>query len=563
MTVGVIILAHERLDRVAQVAQFWASDGCPVAIHVDAKTPNQDVAQCQEQLSKFPLVSFCERSRCKWGSWSLVKATLAAASDLLARHPEVTHVLLSSGACLPLKPARAMSAYLNLNKDTDFIESVVAEKSRWIEGGLDSERFSYLHPFNWQTNRVLFEASVFLQRSFAVSRKLPDDLVPHIGSQWWCLTAKTLTAILNDPKRRKIDLYFRYSWIPDEGYFQTLARRHGRKIESRSLTFSRFDENGRPYKFYDDHAGDLAGTGAFVARKVWPGAANLYRRFLSTAQFPTPFAADDAFDRYLTDVRNRRNNGRAGLVSAARHPNPGWENGLTVAPFVMFEGLDALFEDFSGWLRGHGNVAAHGALFDKRRAVFADRAEFGPGGSSADPTLRDYDAPAFLRNLIWASGEKRMCFDWRPGHQATAMDAIVTDPNARIVCVSGAWIVPMFRSGASPRSVFAHASALQNQELEHLERLQAADVRARIDLMQLGDFSEAPERMVQAALAAIGRDRTVAVAAAPTQVSLQGLAEYLEELRNLGMTLRVFGPLDRLRKPTDVPVPARFGQFSG
>ena len=47
-----------------------------------------------------------------------------------------------------------------------------------------------------------------------------------MGSQWWCLTRATLRAILRDPDRPALARYFRGVWIPDESYFQTLARRH-------------------------------------------------------------------------------------------------------------------------------------------------------------------------------------------------------------------------------------------------------------------------------------------------------------------------------------------------
>jgi hypothetical protein len=106
---------------------------------------------------------------------------------------------------------------------------------------------------------------------------LPEGITPHLGSQWWCLTRQTLTAILEDPRRPELDRYFRYVWIPDESYYQTLVRNYGRKIESRSLTLSKFDFQGKPHVFYDDHLQLLRRSDCFVARKVWPRADRLYR----------------------------------------------------------------------------------------------------------------------------------------------------------------------------------------------------------------------------------------------------------------------------------------------
>ena len=58
-------------------------------------------------------------------------------------------------------------------------------------------------------------------------------------------------------------------------------RNYGRRIESRSLTLSKFDFQGKPHVFYDDHLHLLRRSDCFVARKVWPRADRLYRTFLS------------------------------------------------------------------------------------------------------------------------------------------------------------------------------------------------------------------------------------------------------------------------------------------
>ena len=91
-------------------------------------------------------------------------------------------------------------------------------------GGLDHERFTLSFPFAWKKHRYLFDRYVEFQRAFGLRRKVPDGLVPHMGSQWWCLTRQTLSAILQDPERPKYDRFFKRVWIPDESYYQTLSR---------------------------------------------------------------------------------------------------------------------------------------------------------------------------------------------------------------------------------------------------------------------------------------------------------------------------------------------------
>jgi hypothetical protein len=63
--------------------------------------------------------------------------------------------------------------------------------------------------------------------------------------------------------------------------YQTLARQYFSNIESRSLTLSKFDFQGKPHIFYDDHLQLLRRSDCFVARKIWHLAERLYMAFLT------------------------------------------------------------------------------------------------------------------------------------------------------------------------------------------------------------------------------------------------------------------------------------------
>ena len=58
-------------------------------------------------------------------------------------------------------------------------------------------------------------------------------------------------------------------------------RLHAARVESRSLTLSKFDFQGKPHIFYDDHLQLLRRSDCFVARKIWPRANLLYNTFLT------------------------------------------------------------------------------------------------------------------------------------------------------------------------------------------------------------------------------------------------------------------------------------------
>ena len=175
------MLVHDDLDQVRRLIRHWAQQGCPVVVHVDAKVDSSDFETLTQNVADLPAVSFSNRTDCKWGHWSLVQATLDAATQLLDRHPDVGHVALVSGSCVPLRPVAELGEYLDRHGETDFIESVTAADVPWTIGGLRLERFTLRFPFSWKRRRRLFDAYVELQRALGVRRRLPEGIVPHLG----------------------------------------------------------------------------------------------------------------------------------------------------------------------------------------------------------------------------------------------------------------------------------------------------------------------------------------------------------------------------------------------
>ena len=369
MSVGIVMLVHTALGRAEQVARHWSAAGCPVVIHVDKSVPKRTHDAFVAALANAPNVAFSTRYRCEWGTWGIVAASQAASELLLSRFSDVRHVYLASGSCLPLRPVEELIDYLAARPRTDFIESATTSDVPWTVGGLDEERFTLRFPFSWKRHRYLFDRCVQLQRKLRLKRKVPNGLVPHMGSQWWCLTRQTLSAILQDPDRATYDAYFRQVWIPDESYFQTLARQYSINIESRSLTLSKFDFQGKPHIFYDDHLQLLRRSDCFVARKIWPYADRLYHAFLTDAAGamkktePNP----GKIDRIFAKAVERRTRGRAGLYMQSRFPNWDWENGRTAAPYHVLSGFGDLFEGFERWMSGAGDCLTHGQNRDRRK----------------------------------------------------------------------------------------------------------------------------------------------------------------------------------------------------
>lgn len=550
MSVDFIMMCHTALHRAEQVARFWATHGAPVVIHVDRRVGRKAFGGLRAALADLPDVSFCKRFRCDWGTWSLVQAAQAGAEQMLARHPEVRHVMLASGSCLPLRPVQELVEYLDARPQTDFIESVTTAEVGWTVGGINMERFTLRFPFSWKRRRRLFDRWTNLQRRLGVQRRIPTGIEPHLGSQWWCLTRQTLSAILQDPRRAEFDRYFRRVWIPDESYFQTLARRFSTAIESRSLTVAKFGYQGKPHLFYDDHLQLLRRSDCFVARKIWHNADRLYDTFLTPRAVQRPLAEPKPakIDRLFAQAADRRMKGRAGLYMQSRYPWQDRENGKTSAPYSVFQGFSDLFENFDAWLSRHVGARVHGHLFGPARAEFAAGEPLFSGCLTDSAVLRDYNPKAFLTNLIWNARGERQCFMFSPRDTQGLNWFTATDPNAQISVISGAWAVTLFRQNRNFGDIRREAAQLQQIETEHLKILQSMYVKARVRIWTMADFIENPMEPLQNIIDEIAPRATRRLTEVPRMVDLTGFGQFLQNLKNQGMQPRLMGEF-----PVDAP----------
>lgn len=544
MRIGFVMLVHQDLHRAAQVAIYWATNGCPVVIHVDSRTPSDEFDAFANLIKPHGKIRLCERRACDWGQFSIVEATQLAATLLLGKYPGVSHVFLASGSCIPIRPIDELKAFLAKNKKTDFIESVTTEEVTWTVGGLDLERFTLRFPFSWKKHRRAFDKYVNLQRYIGFSRRIPDRIEPHLGSQWWCLTRQTLSAILEDPKRKENDDYFRKVWIPDEAYFQTLVRNFSKRIESRSLTLSKFDYQGKPHIFYDDHLQMLCRSDAFVARKIWNHADLLYDRFLSSETnnlmpvAPNPRKLDRIFARAI----DQRTKGRDGLIMQSRFPSDKmWGLNRTCAPYSVYEGFSDLFSNFETWLEKRTGTRVHGHLFHKREVKFSGGAKVYNGCISNSAKMRDYNPEGFLSNLIWSTQGEHQSFQFGPADEQEVRWAIASDRNATISIVTGAWAVPLFHSNLNFSRIRKIAARYQHTETEHINYLRSHHVRADVRVWTLSEFVEDPMPILQSIIDRLDPRANRRLTEVPKMADLTGFGQFVQNLRNQGMNPHSLG----------------------
>ena len=503
MKLGFIVLTHQDLHRTTQLVRFLVKNGCPVSLHIDQTAEKSKVDILTSSLNHLEGVVFPKREKCGWGQFSIVKATLNSAEALLKTHPDVTNVCLISGSCLPVRPLGQLKAFLDRHKGTDFIESFSLDDKKWVQDGLNKERFTLFFPVSWRKNRYIFDRFVDWQRSFKVKRKIPENIIPHMGSQWWCLTTKTLRKILEDPNRKSNDQYFSKTWIPDESYFQSLAQNHSENIKPLSLTFFSFDAEGKPFLFYDDHLDDLPKLNAFFVRKVWPGSVKLYRELLSDSRknYPLSKTDEDIFKAEFAKANKQCISGGEGRFLQGRYPHDFADHsGVSERDFGVLTGYSFLFKDFPGWSYDGKDLNVFGNIFARRKFTFRKKISLKNGNLTTNTKLRDINPRGFLCNFIWSErANKPLAFQFDVTDMQKIAPILAADKHAHIIVIKESWLLKISRSQMKLKGKIMYAQRLQARELEFLKLLEKKKA-GNYTVFSLSDALNTPGIILQAAL---------------------------------------------------------------
>ncbi|WP_221892597.1 beta-1,6-N-acetylglucosaminyltransferase [Pontivivens nitratireducens] len=522
-------MAHHHLYRVEELARYFASGGCRVVVHVDLQAPSHDFEALKSALSDTGTI-FAARQRCEWGTFALHNAAMEASRLLIDTFEDIDHVCLISGSCLPIQSLDKLKSCLAANPDTDFVESRLIGVDDWVHEGLSEERFTLYFPFGWRSNRWLFDRAVDIQRLLRVNRTVPAHLQIAVGSQWWTLSRGTLRRILDDPKKRETDAYFRKCWIVDESYVQTMVRTHSRTLVNRSLCLTEFDPQGIPFTFYDDHAHLLQRDEEhFFARKIWHGATGLYNKYLRGVE---PMAAarrprGGSLKVLVNEGRENRCLGRPGLLMQSRFPVQAFERQhRTARPYLVLDGFDFVYQGITQWQKSLGLPLVHDRLFAKDAVKFADDAKVMPGGIVANPRIRDWNTEQFLTNLIWNARDRQQSFQFHVSDSTRIASFLLKDPNANILFIKGAWAVGMTPNPGETSAQFRRRTMrLKLLEKKHIEEIEGAETRANVQSWTLGEVMADPALPLNALAAMIEGGKLTDVESLPTMRHEHGLGE--------------------------------------
>ncbi len=217
MNIAFAILAHKYPERIVRLVNALNSEDDHFFIHIDRRaSPVFD--EVKRLLGNDPKVSLIDRRYpCRWGQFSIVEATLSCLQSICNSNRKFDYVCLLSGQDYPIKSLYEIKTFLEENRGPQFIEAFpMMEANKWSNHGGAHQAISRV--LHWH---------VFLRSRhihIPLARKIPNSLVPYGGSQWWTLTGECVQWMMDylDAYPAVID-YFKYTFIPDEGFFQTLV----------------------------------------------------------------------------------------------------------------------------------------------------------------------------------------------------------------------------------------------------------------------------------------------------------------------------------------------------
>ena len=308
MKVSFVLLAHEHPDKLKGLITSLLSTGSNIFVHHDA-TASGDLEQsvADWRLDQLPgKIYFAERVKVVWGEWSIIQATLNCLEQVRQHDKDSDYLMLLSGSCMPVKPVKLLEQYLT-SSGKDHIEAVNAEKHQWVTAGLQKQRWSKYHLFNWRYQPWKFEKALEIQRKLKIKRVIPLKHTAHMGSQWWCLRRSTVMRIMSLVDKKPIlKRFYRFTWVPDELFFQTLVANlvPVEERDSELLTRYTFNSWGIPRVYYDDDYPELLGESKFFVRKVSHRANGLREKLadivsMTTSEYTSLLSsADSAREAY-------------------------------------------------------------------------------------------------------------------------------------------------------------------------------------------------------------------------------------------------------------------------
>jgi len=205
--IAYLILVHRYLGQFKRLFRAMYHPANYYLVHVDKRSGVGLQTEIQDFLSSFANASLLKSQSILWGGYSMVDAELRGIEELLKISSEWEFFINLSAQDFPLKSQTHIQDFLSRNIGSDFIK---VANQRKIRPDTLSRIENYCIEFSKRILRT------------PIKRPYLRGVTPYIGNQWMILSRKFCEYICYTPEVKRFKRFYRHTFIPDEGFFQTV-----------------------------------------------------------------------------------------------------------------------------------------------------------------------------------------------------------------------------------------------------------------------------------------------------------------------------------------------------
>lgn len=268
LKVAFLILAHKNPSQIVTFIDALDCEQTAFFIHIDKKSNIMGDSSLEKLKNRKNVFFTKQRKNVSWGGYGHIDATLLLLKECLEKD-KYDYISLHSGQDLPIKNKYEIIDFFKKNQGKEFIEFFSLKiKTWWPDNPIDRIKYYwFIEEIGLEKSWELYEA----QKELCTERKYFEDIQPYAGWQWWTITRDCAQYIIDYvSKNPSFCDYYKYTLIPDEGFFQTiiLNSHFKEKVLCYNLTYWEGAPGQlHPKVFTEDDYNKLVTSDRFFARK--------------------------------------------------------------------------------------------------------------------------------------------------------------------------------------------------------------------------------------------------------------------------------------------------------
>jgi hypothetical protein len=205
--IAYLILVHRFPNQVKRLLTAIYDPKNYYVIHVDKRSHADIQKDIHNFTAKFPNVSVMKSQNTIWGGYSLIDTELLGIQELLKMSTNWEFFINLSGQDFPLKSQKEIRAFLEKNRGREFIKIM--------------EQRTFRTDTLYRIQNIVLEIGNRIIRT-PFKRPYLRKTTPYIGNQWMILSRKFCEFVSDNPEVNRFKRFYRFTFIPDEGFFQTV-----------------------------------------------------------------------------------------------------------------------------------------------------------------------------------------------------------------------------------------------------------------------------------------------------------------------------------------------------